>query len=318
LTPRAVIGVPLYNRAEYLEEALESLLGQTFREVCFVLVDDASTDATGEIAAAAAARDPRVLLFSNPERVGMLLNWRRAFELAREHFPSAQYFGWGSDHDRWDPRWLESLVAALDTHPEAVLAYPHFVRITESGEERRRRRLARFSTTGTHSPRRRFAATLLKAPAGSLVYGLFRMEAIARAGVFRRVIAADRLLLLEASLQGEFLQLPDILWRRRFKIRVSGGRQRRAFFPGGAPLWSYIPWWLQQPAVLFWLLGVRGEGLPIVPRSIGFWAAFVYLPLALTRALWRGSRKVRKWLRRGWLRGRAGAVKAARALQRQA
>jgi hypothetical protein len=38
----------------------------------------------------------------------------RAFELAGERFPSAEYFAWASDHDLWADRWLEALVERLD------------------------------------------------------------------------------------------------------------------------------------------------------------------------------------------------------------
>ncbi len=54
------IVIPLYNAEKYLEECLESILGQTFSDFEVVLVDDGSKDKSGEICDAYAQRDSRV------------------------------------------------------------------------------------------------------------------------------------------------------------------------------------------------------------------------------------------------------------------
>src|SRR5690349_10699787 len=77
-SPLVGIGVTLRNRAEYLPEALDSLLSQTYSRVQFVLVDDGSTDGTEAIAHAYAARDRRVRYIRFPERRGMVAAWQAA------------------------------------------------------------------------------------------------------------------------------------------------------------------------------------------------------------------------------------------------
>ncbi|WP_285369574.1 bifunctional glycosyltransferase/CDP-glycerol:glycerophosphate glycerophosphotransferase [Streptomyces sp. RKAG293] len=59
MVPRLSVVVPIYNVEMFLEECLESLAGQTLRELEVIMVNDGSTDRSGEIAAAFAARDPR-------------------------------------------------------------------------------------------------------------------------------------------------------------------------------------------------------------------------------------------------------------------
>ncbi|MEU8236986.1 bifunctional glycosyltransferase family 2 protein/CDP-glycerol:glycerophosphate glycerophosphotransferase [Actinoplanes missouriensis] len=54
--------VPIYNVAPYLEECLSSIAAQYYRRLEVVMVDDGSTDESGEIAAEFAARDPRFKL----------------------------------------------------------------------------------------------------------------------------------------------------------------------------------------------------------------------------------------------------------------
>lgn len=60
--PRFSIIVPCFNAAETLQATLDSVRAQTFDDWEMICVDDASTDATGEILAAAAAHDPRICI----------------------------------------------------------------------------------------------------------------------------------------------------------------------------------------------------------------------------------------------------------------
>ena len=85
--PRVVIGVPLYNHADDLPEALESLLIQSWSHFTLLCVEDQSTDTTGDIVRAYARHDARITYSRNPRRLGMIGNWRRAFELATSRSP---------------------------------------------------------------------------------------------------------------------------------------------------------------------------------------------------------------------------------------
>ena len=107
---RVVIGAILFNHADELREALESVLAQTYEDFALLLVDDQSTDETPAIAGEYAALDARVTYIRNAERLGMIGNSVRAFDLARERHPDAEYFAWSSDHDLWHPRWLQQMV----------------------------------------------------------------------------------------------------------------------------------------------------------------------------------------------------------------
>ena len=52
--------IPVFNAADYLDECLNSVFAQTFTDYELILVDDGSSDGSGEICDAFAARDPRV------------------------------------------------------------------------------------------------------------------------------------------------------------------------------------------------------------------------------------------------------------------
>jgi glycosyltransferase involved in cell wall biosynthesis len=300
IEPRVIIGAAVYNHEAEAREAFESLLGQTCRDFALVVVDDASTDATPAIAEEYARRDPRVTVHRNERRVGMIDNWRRAFRLAHSRYPHAEYFAWASDHDLWHPRWLSVLLDELDRHPEAVLAYPLNTKVFPDGRAVDRKPWY-FDTAGLTDPRKRLARAGWDMSAGNMIYGLFRIGPLVRAGVFRRVLVPDRMLLTELSLYGQFRQVRQILWQRRWYGRVfSVARQRASFFPAGRPLAAYLPWWLSHTIALAWHLVVRGSGRPQVGRWLGARLAVQHLRIALPLHTAQGARALRTWAADRW------------------
>src|SRR6185503_685684 len=133
--PPVVLGMTLYNKAAHLPEALDSLLAQTFGDFRLVLLDDGSSDGTEAIARACAARDPRVSYQRHETRQAMVATWREVAAIAGAACPSARYFAWVSDHDRWHPRWLDRLLGEIESAPGTVLVYPITRRIAQDGTE---------------------------------------------------------------------------------------------------------------------------------------------------------------------------------------
>jgi len=239
--------LPAY-RPDYLEEALESLLSQTFADFALVLVDDSESKGAYALAERYARTDHRITLYQNQERLGLVGNWRRAYELAMEHHPKAEFFAWGSDHDIWHPQWLARLIRALDAEPDAVLAYPLTVKIDPLGHPSGRRP-RRFNTVGISSMNERVALSARKMKAGEQIYGLFRSPVLREAGIFRRVMVPDRLLLIELCLLGSFVQVDDLLWNRRVLARPTLRRQRASLFRS-TPFHAYLPYSLVHTVVL--------------------------------------------------------------------
>src|SRR5258705_9347720 len=133
VTPRAVLGMTLYNNAQHLREATDSILAQTNGDFALLMLDDGSSDDVEAMAREYERRDGRVRYFRHQQRQGMVPTWKEVVEVARREYPVADYFAWVSDHDRWDPRWLARMREELDAHPGAVLAYPQTLRIDEDG-----------------------------------------------------------------------------------------------------------------------------------------------------------------------------------------
>src|SRR5262249_33219798 len=116
--PRISVGLPVYNGANHVAEAIESVRAQTYQDFELIICDNASTDRTGEICRAIAAVDPRIRYYLNPENLGASGNFRRTFELAR-----GEFFNWLSHDDIVAPTYLERCVDILEQSPSIVLCF---------------------------------------------------------------------------------------------------------------------------------------------------------------------------------------------------
>jgi len=286
--------MPLYNSAEHLPEAIESLLGQTFRDFRIVCTDDGTDEQSAEIINRYQQIDARIDYYRNPERLGLTSNWRRCVEVALSRYPDAELFAWVSDHDHWHLLWLETLVAAIDRDPNVVGVFARSAVMGDGRTLNPRSATPSLSHVGLYTTRLRLISRRLRA--GHSIYGLFRMDTVRRAGIFRDVLYADRLFLTEASLYGSVEQVDAILYYKRPTGAFSIDRQRKSCFPNGVPLYARLPWWLQHARVLALELGIRGAGMPRVSRGAGMRVALlsgIYNGRMVADGHWRWYRKDR-------------------------
>jgi glycosyltransferase involved in cell wall biosynthesis len=106
-TPLISVIVPVYNVEKYVSKCLDSILQQSYHVLEIILVDDGSTDRSGEICAAYARQDARIRLIRKQN--GGLGNARRA---AMEVY-SGEYVAFVDSDDWIEPNMLESLLTAL-------------------------------------------------------------------------------------------------------------------------------------------------------------------------------------------------------------
>ena len=287
MVPRTVLGMTLYNNAGHLREAAASILGQTHGDFALLMLDDGSSDEAEAIAREYERCDARVRYWRHERRQGMVATWKEIAEIARREYPGAEYFAWVSDHDRWTPRWLARMVAELDSHPGAVLAYPTTQRIDERGEVTGKEPRV-FDTAGVADRNDRWRHFCWNGfGSGDMVYGLMRIRALEAAGIFRPVLNPDRLLIAELTLQGEIRQVLEPLWARRETDVASVTRQSVSLFAGATPPRFAWPPSLQH-AVILWREYV-GAPAPTVrispPRLAAMLATYV------VASGWRHTRK---------------------------
>ena len=210
--PAVTIGMPVYNGARYLEEALRSILSQTYRDFELLISDNASTDATEDICRRYAAQDERIRYSRNAENLGAAANYNRVIHLAR-----GRYFRHAAHDDILAPTNIERCVEVLDASPDVVLAYPRMIMIDAAGKQ---------IDTREHSlelsdarPSERFAKYAYQCDEGSMcdpVFGLFRTSVLRKTKLLGAYIAADMILLGEMALRGRIVEIPEYLFFERY------------------------------------------------------------------------------------------------------
>ena len=103
--PLVSIGLPVFNGEKHIQQALDSLLAQSYDNFELNISDNASTDGTEEICRLYAAKDHRVHYYRQPRNVGLMGNWRCVLQLA-----SGEYFMWAQHDDCWSMNYIGTLL----------------------------------------------------------------------------------------------------------------------------------------------------------------------------------------------------------------
>ena len=208
--PRVSIGVPVFNGERFLEQALQSLVTQTFSDIEIVISDNASTDRTGEICRAFAAQDHRIRYYRNEVNHGASWNFNRVFDLAR-----GEFFKWAAADDICAPDFLARCVTALDQFPAAVMAMTNVAEIDEFGHV-----FDSITVPGntlvpaipSGAPAHvRFRQTIRPDHICINIFGLIRSDMLRRVGPMKNYEDADRLILAHLALLGPCAEVPEVL-----------------------------------------------------------------------------------------------------------
>ncbi len=114
---QVTVGVPTYNGETHLEESLLALAAQDHSDFQVIVLDNASSDRTAEIAQDMCGSDPRFAYHSNPVTIPVIENFRAVWSLA-----DSPYFLWRADDDLSATNYLSELTNVLQADPEASLA----------------------------------------------------------------------------------------------------------------------------------------------------------------------------------------------------
>ncbi|MCX7590992.1 MAG: glycosyltransferase [Kiritimatiellae bacterium] len=120
--------IPNRNHARFLSRRIESVLGQTYRALQVILLDDASTDGSREVMDRYTG-DPRVEIHVNEQPSGSpFRQWNKGVKLARGELV------WIAESDDYaEPDFLEQLVPFFDNHPGVAMASTDSQWIDEQG-----------------------------------------------------------------------------------------------------------------------------------------------------------------------------------------
>ena len=127
LAPKVSVCIPVYNGSNFIAESIESVLAQTFEDFQLLVVDNCSTDNTGEIVSNFS--DSRLEYVRNKKNLGIVGNHNHCMRLAKGEYICI----WHHD-DVMLPGNLKFKVQLLDEHPEVGFVHSNIILIDDRGE----------------------------------------------------------------------------------------------------------------------------------------------------------------------------------------
>jgi glycosyltransferase involved in cell wall biosynthesis len=202
MEPLVSIVVPVYNQGQYLDEALQSLLAQTYRNIEIIVLDDGSTDTTYEVLEKYTGR----LYWESQPNMGQSRTLNKGWQMAK-----GDLLSYLSGDDALLPDAIATSVEYLAGHPKAVLTYGDFNLIDPDS------RFIRRVITPDFDFHRMITDVVCPPGPGPL----FRRSAFERAGLWdsRYRQMPDYEYWLRLGLEGEFVRIPRVL--ANFRVHES-------------------------------------------------------------------------------------------------
>lgn len=216
--PRVSIGLPVYNGENFVADAIDSVLMQSFTDWELIISDNASTDRTVEICQGYVAGDTRIKLHVADKNQGAAWNFNRTFELS-----TGEFFRWLSHDDYLGSDCIARCVTTLDTSGAILCATNTavidsegyqvldaaaetdlgFQQLTASSEAKRIR------LSQSRRPSQRYAGILLYSRRCYEVYGLIRRAQMSQTQLHPSYCGGEKVWLAEVALMGQILELPE-------------------------------------------------------------------------------------------------------------
>lgn len=116
-TPTVSVIMPVYNCQSYIENAIKSILNQSYTNFEFIIVDDASTDGTHSIIQRFKKRDSRIILIKNKNNSGVTKSLNIALSRAKGKYIIRM------DSDDWSyPERFELQINLMEKYPDVVVS----------------------------------------------------------------------------------------------------------------------------------------------------------------------------------------------------
>jgi len=113
--------VPVYNAEKYLKKCVDTLTGQTYRQLEILLVNDGSQDGSGELCEKLARADGRIRVI-HKENGGLVSAWKRG---VRES--TGEYLCFVDSDDWIDLTMVEEMTACLVGNPREIIASDYVI-----------------------------------------------------------------------------------------------------------------------------------------------------------------------------------------------
>ncbi|MCZ6671746.1 MAG: glycosyltransferase family 2 protein [Verrucomicrobia bacterium] len=270
-TPTVSILIAVYNSEPYLGRTLDSILAQTLKDFRCILSDDCSMDRSLEICERYSESDPRFRILRNSENLGWIGNVNRLLDQVDNEF-----FMIMPHDDVLAPLYLERLVEALKTNPEAIVSFSDVEYFYADGT---RSLMAYNMLTDIGSAKKRSITMLRKGEHWWIPYrGILRSELAKNEFRLLPTLAgnaiADLPWVLDLAMRGEFVRHPEFLYTKH------------VYKEGVSSLWTYSRW--EHIASLLSCMRVVTEGpLSFIDKC----HLVVLLQLKVVSQIWYGIKQ---------------------------
>ena len=211
-TPLISVIMPLYNAERFVGESIENVLRQTVGDFELIVIDDASTDASAEIARAYAAKDNRIVLMHNELNSGAARTRNRALDAARGKFITFM-----DADDLCSPERFAKQLAFFERHPQTDICGSYYTMFGTRGGENDELKI---QVPLTHEEIQ--YQLFFGCPFG-MSSVMLRSEPFKRTGIrFRECMAEDYQLWVDLSEHLRMANIPEYLtFYRRWEDQIS-------------------------------------------------------------------------------------------------
>lgn len=122
---------PLYNGEDFIKYAVESVLKQTYKNWELIIINDCSTDNSGEIIERYAKEDTRIKILENKKNSGVIKTRNKGIEAA-----SGRYIAFLDSDDMWHEEKLEKQINFMKKN-EAEISCTEYARVDKNNNEKK-------------------------------------------------------------------------------------------------------------------------------------------------------------------------------------
>jgi len=281
--PRVTLGMPVYNGENFIREALDSLVAQTFTDFEVIISDNASTDKTEQICRSYADRDRRIKYIRQEINKGGFFNFNYLLNSA-----SGEYFTWVAHDDFLDQNFLKEMVAHLDQYPDVAICSCDFRVVGQDGKVIRYEYL---EDIRSHKAWAQAQKGFFYYPISNIylaIYGVFRLSIFRKYNIglvkFWDGLTANSELpfLSRVAIRGKIASIPSVL--RTYRQHNNSGYYQE-FFKTGNITRMLHKWTVRfdQVYVLFTSQMAFFRKMGILTKMAGVWAKNSFHTTVLTR-----------------------------------
>ena len=220
--PLVSIALPVYNGEKWLEQAINTLIKQSYENVEIIVADDCSSDNSQEICEQYASKYSQIAFIKNETNLGVQGNFLKIL-----HLCSGKYVTYASQDDYWDENFISYLVEKLESNNGAVLA-GSAVQLLDKNDENYKE----LHYTGKWNPEKLSTYRLICSLMLPLNYGKWIKSNLFFHGVIRTdilkycfsifpgIVEHDRHFLLLLALSGKWCYVDRVLYFRRVDVGI--------------------------------------------------------------------------------------------------